>query len=321
MDSVVVVTHNRRRSVLRLLEALSRQTERADSFEVVLVVDGSADGTAAAARAVRWPFALRLVEQPRRGPGAARNRGAAAARGERLVFLDDDVVPPPDFLRRVRAALDAGLDVVVALTRVGGWVPDGLLAREQRAWDVHGAAVAAGGTLSAGDIHFAATGVRRRCFDALGGFDPSLTADGAWGKEDTELGYRMLRRGCRIAVRSDILVAMDCVTDPRVALARARALGRSDARFARKHPEIAARTFRSALRRARIQRAVGWLVLAAPGTAALFRPLRWLVLAAVDRHRAGALLYRLWLLVWSAEWWRGVLDAGGGAVARRELFR
>lgn len=321
MDSVIVATHNRRELVLRLLGALARQRERAEPFEVVVVADGSMDGTAEALRAARWPFTLRLIEQPRRGAGAARNRGAGEASGTTLVFMDDDVVPPPDFLHRLHASLDAGADVVLPLTRVGDWVPDGLLAREQRAWDAHGAAVAAGGILSAGDVHFAATAVRRRCFDALGGFDASLTSNGAWGKEDTELGYRLLRAGCHVVARPDIVVDMDCVTDPVVVLRRARALGRSDAWFARKHPEVAPQIFRTALREARIQRAIGRLVLAVPGTAALFRPLRRLVVAAIERTYAGALLYRLWLVVWSAEWWRGVLDAGGGAVARRELYR
>ncbi|HEX6536099.1 MAG TPA: glycosyltransferase [Gemmatimonadaceae bacterium] len=318
---MIVATHNRREQALRLLGALARQRAGAEPFEVVAVVDGSTDGTADALRATRWPFTLRVVEQPRGGAAAARNRGAAAASGTTLVFMDDDVVPPPDFLEQLDGSLDAGADVVLPLTLVGDWVPDGIIAREQRAWDAHGAAVAATGVLSADEIHFAATAVRRRCFDAVGGFDPSLTADGAWGKEDTELAYRLLRAGCRVAARPDVVVTMDCVTDPVELLRRARALGRSDARFARMHPELAPRIFRTALREARIQRAIGWMVLAAPGMATLLRPLRALVLAAMGRARAGALVYRLWLAVWSAEWWRGVLDAGGGAVARRELYR
>lgn len=321
MDSVIVATHDRREMALRLLGALARQGASAGSFEVVVVVDGSTDGTADALRAGDWPFTLRVIEQPPRGAAAARNLGAETASGATLVFMDDDVVPPPDFLERLHDSLDAGADVVVSLTRVGDWVPDGLLAREQRAWDAHGAAVAAGGVLSAGDVHFAATAVRRRCFDDERGFDVLMTANGMWGREDRELAYRLLRRGCRIVARPDVVVEMDCVTDPREVLRRAHGLGQGDARFARTHPEVAPQLFRTALRRARIQRVVGWMVLAAPGTASLLRPLRRPVLAAIARAHAGALIHRLWLVVWSAEWWRGVVDAGGGAIARRELRR
>ena len=318
MDSVIIPTHDRRQLALRLLAALADQCVSAASFEVVVVIDGSADGTADALRASRWPFPLRLIEEPRGGPAAARNRGAAAASGTTLVFIDDDALPPPDFLHRLRLALDEDVDVVVAFTRIADWVPDGLLAWEQRAWVEHGARVASSGSLSAADVHFAATAMRRSCFDALGGFDASFTANDVWGNEDTELGYRLLRAGYRVVVRPDIIVDVDCVTDPIVDLRRARALGRSDVRFARKHPAVAPRLFGAALERARIRRAVGAMVMRMPRTTLLLRPLRWFVVAAVARGHAGALLYRLWLVVWTAEWWRGVLAEDGGAIARRE---
>src|SRR5689334_25132161 len=90
MDSVIIPTHNRRRQILRLLGALAGQCVNADSFEVIVVIDGSTDGTADALRAARWPYTVRLIEVPQGGPTAARNRGAAAALGATLVFLDDD---------------------------------------------------------------------------------------------------------------------------------------------------------------------------------------------------------------------------------------
>jgi len=320
MLTVIIPTHERRDLVLRLLEALGRQRIEAGAFDVVVVVDGATDDTAEALRSAHWPFALRVIEQPRGGPGAARNRGAADASGELLVFLDDDIVPGAEFLERMRAALEDGADLVLPVTRVADWVPDGLLAREQRSWVEHGIRTAAAGALTMHDVHFAATGVRRRCFREAGGFDASLTAGDLWGKEDAELGFRLLRSGCRVVFRADIVVEMDCVTDPRIALRRARALGRGDAWLARKHPEMASQLFRAALREARIQRAMGHVVLAAPWSLALLWPLRRMLIAAVRRAWAGALMYRFWLVVWSAEWWRGVIDAGGRALARRELL-
>jgi hypothetical protein len=221
----------------------------------------------------------------------------------------------------MRSTLDDGADIVLPITRVADWVPDGLLAREQRSWVEHGMRVAAAGALTMSDVHFAATGVRRSCFDEQGGFDASLTAGNAWGKEDAELGYRLLRDGRRVVLRSDIIVDMDCVVDPLIALHRARALGRGDAQLARKHPEMAPQLFHTALRKARIQRVIGRMLLAVPESALLLWPLRQLVVAAVRHGWAGAALYRLWLVVWSAEWWRGVLDVGAGALARRELLR
>lgn len=319
MLTVIIPTHDRHHLVLRLLSALARQHVAPGSFEVVVVVDGATDATAQALRAARWPFALRVIEQPRGGPGAARNRGASEANGELLVFVDDDIVPGADFLERMRAALDDGADLVLPVTRVAAWVPDGLLAREQRSWVEHGIRTAAADALTMHDVHFAATGVRRSSFREAGGFDASLTAGNLWGKEDAELGFRLLCAGCRVVFRADIVVEMDCVTDPRIALRRARALGRGDAQLARKHPELAPQLFRAALREARIQRAMGHVALAVPWSLALLWPLRQLITVAVRRGWAGALMYRLWLVVWSAEWWRGVIDAGGRTLARREL--
>jgi glycosyltransferase involved in cell wall biosynthesis len=319
MMSVVIPTRDRRPLVLRLLSALARQCVEPGSFDVVVVADGATDDTAETLRSERWPFALQVIEQPQRGPAAARNRGAAAATGAFLVFMDDDMVPRADFLERMRSAFDNGADIVLPITRVADWVPDGLLAWEQRSWVEHGIRVAAAGALTMHDVHFAATGVRRSCFDEQGGFDASFTAGDVWGKEDAELGYRLLRDGGRAVFRSDIIVDMDCVTDPRLALRRARAIGRGDVQLARKHPEMAPQLFRTALREARIQRAMGHVMLAAPWSIALLWPLRWMVIAAVQRAWAGALMYRLWLVVWSAEWWRGVVDAGGRALAWQEL--
>src|SRR5690348_1955370 len=62
--SVVVPTFNRREVVLRTLETLSAQDFARDQYEIVVVVDGSTDGTAAAVRSVEVSCALSVVEQP-----------------------------------------------------------------------------------------------------------------------------------------------------------------------------------------------------------------------------------------------------------------
>ena len=58
---------------------------------MVVVVDGSTDGTAEALRRLDIPFALKVVEQPNQGRAAAVNAGAGAAEGELLLILDDDM--------------------------------------------------------------------------------------------------------------------------------------------------------------------------------------------------------------------------------------
>ena len=98
--SVVIPTYQRRDVVVSSVRALAAQ-EDAPPFEVVVVVDGSVDGTAEALRALATPFPLSVVEQPNAGRPAACNRGAAAASGELLLFLDDDMEAHPRLLAEV----------------------------------------------------------------------------------------------------------------------------------------------------------------------------------------------------------------------------
>ena len=91
--SIVVPTFDRRDSVICLLRALCSQTAAADTFEVIVVSDGSTDGTLEAVRNYAAPFSLDVLDQPRARLAAARNRGARASAGEIVLFLDDDMEP------------------------------------------------------------------------------------------------------------------------------------------------------------------------------------------------------------------------------------
>src|SRR4051795_10521435 len=94
--SVVIPTFERRDIVVRNVQALEGQALR--DFEVVVVVDGSTDDTTGALEALDPSFPLTVLEQPNRGRGEACNTGAAAARGELLLILDDDMEADPALL-------------------------------------------------------------------------------------------------------------------------------------------------------------------------------------------------------------------------------
>src|SRR4051794_7003750 len=96
--SVIVPTYNRQAGLERLLLALAEQTVDPDCFEVVVVNDGSHDGTDRMLTALDMPYRLRVLDQENAGPAAARNVGVHHAEGHLIVFLDDDVVPLPDLL-------------------------------------------------------------------------------------------------------------------------------------------------------------------------------------------------------------------------------
>ena len=79
--SIVIPTCQRRESVCAAVMALA-ELRYAGSFEIIVVVDGSSDETAAALRRLSCPFPLHIIEQGNGGQAAARNRGADAAAGE-----------------------------------------------------------------------------------------------------------------------------------------------------------------------------------------------------------------------------------------------
>jgi len=89
--SIVIPTYNRAEQLRACLEALSHQTQPATDFEVIVVVDGSTDGTREMLADLTTAYRLRVIWQENSGQGAARNRGVDAAIGRYCLFLDDDI--------------------------------------------------------------------------------------------------------------------------------------------------------------------------------------------------------------------------------------
>jgi glycosyltransferase involved in cell wall biosynthesis len=110
--SVVIPARNEARGISPLIGAVRAQQPRGTALEVVVVDDGSTDDTAVRARAA----GARVLEIGATGdggnPAIARNRGARAAHGDPIVFLDADCTPAPGWLDRLLAAHQAGAAVV-----------------------------------------------------------------------------------------------------------------------------------------------------------------------------------------------------------------
>ena len=100
MFSVVVPTFQRPDVLGTTLQALLATDYPPEKFELIIVDDASDPGTQAVIDAVSpRPVRLTLLQGDGRGAAAARNLGAAAASGDYLVFVDDDIVVPPNHLR------------------------------------------------------------------------------------------------------------------------------------------------------------------------------------------------------------------------------
>lgn len=96
--SVVIPTYDRPRRLAACLEALARQEPPEGGFEVIVVDDGSPTPVASVAGPFRDRLDVDVVRQENAGPAAARNVGAARARGALIAFTDDDCQPDPGWL-------------------------------------------------------------------------------------------------------------------------------------------------------------------------------------------------------------------------------
>jgi dolichyl-phosphate beta-glucosyltransferase len=122
--SVVIPAWNEAARLPDTLAALARFLgPRRGETELVVVDDGSTDGTAEVVReaCARLGLALCLLRhEPNRGKGYAVRRGALEARGERILLMDADLSVPLDHLPRMEARLAEGCDVVIGSRHLEG---------------------------------------------------------------------------------------------------------------------------------------------------------------------------------------------------------
>jgi len=182
--SVVIPCYNSGAFIEGALEQLSRQTFR--DFEVVIVDDGSSPDEAAFAREVAARWRVPCLRQENAGPGAARNRGAAAAKGTWIAFLDVDDIWDPSKLAEQIVAGD-GRDLVLCDTQTAS--KDGTFCERHR-WSAYGGADVFGEAILRGDVYSitSAIFIRAEAFRALGGFDERLRF-----LEDHHLLYRAVK--------------------------------------------------------------------------------------------------------------------------------
>lgn len=127
--SIVVPTYNRVRFLPACLVSLCSQTYPSDRYEIILVDDGSTDGTAEAARAIlhQWGGTFQVIQKPNGGPASARNTGIWAAAGEFIAFIDADCVAERDWLAQLASALcqsnAAGVGGPLVNVSPKAWVP------------------------------------------------------------------------------------------------------------------------------------------------------------------------------------------------------
>ncbi len=236
--TIAIASYQRRGPLLRLLRTLDQQLAGSEQLrrdlDVVVVLDGSTDGSRQAATTAVSTVPVRVYWQPNRGLAAARNVGLEAAKGRIVWFLDDDLVPSPGLVARHRHAHDqSSAQVMVGPCRVppDAGAPDPLLDW----WDSFYQELAAAGTIDRFDRFTTANASGPpELFTAVGGFDEDFST---YGLEDYELAVRLLRAGTRIRFDPDAVAWHPDVPPISVLVRRERSLGFNAVRMARLHPD------------------------------------------------------------------------------------
>ena len=236
--SVVIPTHNRKELIARTLPSILEQAFCPDELEVVVVVDGSTDGTASVLRDIKSPCRLHVLEQPNRGAAAARNAGVNVARGELVLFLDDDIHCDRNL---IAAHVTAHQDLEPAL--VHGRIivsPEGrpTLATDKSATDTERfyRSLSESGIKLPQDAHVLCnSSLPRALFIACGGFDERMP----FQRDDCEFGLRLWKMGvhfryCPTAQVSEISSKSSAM----FGLKDAWQCGRGEVLLCEKHPDF-----------------------------------------------------------------------------------
>ena len=193
--SIIIPTYDRLSSLKRVLAGLENQSEVSpEDFEVIVVSDGSTDGTNTFLQTLETTFRLKPLLQDNAGAAAARNTGIKAASGELILFLDDDVVPEPRLLAehlRLHAAFAPPIIVLGPMLtptdfKMAPWVQweQAMLEKQYEAM-CNGAWQPTARQFFTGN-----TSLPRQCLVAQGGFDTRFKR-----AEDVELAYRLADAG------------------------------------------------------------------------------------------------------------------------------
>jgi GT2 family glycosyltransferase len=214
--TVVVPTFRRPDGLIRALEALAGQQDPGAPWDVVVVDNDDPPGAQPvfSALAPRFNGRALLVREVRRGASTARNAGIAAAGGEVVAFLDDDVVPVGDWLRQLVEPVLSGrcegaggrvlLDPAVAIPRWLGADFLGYLSAFDLGDEVHD--IAPDHYVLSASAAFRADALHR-----VGGFDPVLGPRPGvpMVNDDIDLCRRVMQSGARISYVPSAVVVHD----------------------------------------------------------------------------------------------------------------
>ncbi len=221
-------TYNRARLLERVLDACFEQTVPDDAYEIVLVNDGSTDDTPETIERAKGRATCRfaVIDQPNSGLAAGRNAGIAKAAGERIIFIDDDVLPLPNFVAEHLRSHDRRPQAIV---RGGAINVESFDDLPVPVWSIK--------DYSGNFFWTTNVSVPLQTIRAVGGFNQSFAE---YGWEDIDVGLRLRFAGVKAVFNKNAL-AFHYKPRPRSGnveqmIRQSRAQARTAVQLARLHP-------------------------------------------------------------------------------------
>jgi GT2 family glycosyltransferase len=225
-------TYNRLATLQRAVAALDPQTVDSSRFELVVVSDGSTDGTLEFLEQASPAFHLLIGRQENSGPAAARNHGVRLARGDLILFLDDDVVAAPDLIEQhlcARPESDDRIVVIGPMLTPPDHRPNPFIRWEQSMlYKQYDAMKRGDWAPTYRQFYTGNASVGRRFIMSLGGFDERFRRG-----EDVELAYRLHEEGARFVFNDSAVGHHYAERSFESWLRNAREYGRNDVVFDR----------------------------------------------------------------------------------------
>ena len=318
--SVIIPSYNRAAKLDVLLCALAAQ-DTDQPFEVIVVLDGATDASRSLLET--WDqigafSSFRWIEQARQGQATARNTGSFLAQAPVLLFLDDDVIPDIDLVKLHLRHHASGERIAVVgdceMTRTAT-MPFSELVTWTWWEDTNHRRAAFGQPPSYRDFCTGNVSLRRDDFALVGGFDGDFTG---YGREDYELGYRLMQSGVRLVADRNAHARHLTFPSVRDKCGIARKEAQGDVLMARKHPELIAglRFARGKDRRARIAAGLGMF---APWAGAILCAIKRVSLRVWERFGLRKRWLRSFNFLWMYSYWRGLRAAAGSLKEVRAL--
>ena len=237
--TVAICSYQRRDPLLAQLGAIEELIRgdplQWEGVEIVVVLDGSTDGSREALEHYELSAPLRVHWHPNAGLAAARNACLRLASGEVIWLLDDDLIPAQGTVERHRLAHEVGEAHLVLGPCVipdSADVPDGV----RRWWDERHEALGKAGKIDAFEqIAMANVSCPVQLLRDIGGFSEGFVA---YGLEDNEIGARLLAAGRAVLFDSEAIVWHHMTVSDLQTFQRQRSLGFNAVRFAQLHPEL-----------------------------------------------------------------------------------